>query len=99
MGDNRLAIRREPAIRTCICAVCVIACITVVSYFRTFLSRWDGVEVTAFGAGLFLVAGSSAGGQSRDTGGGACCCDGSGSCCGSVVTDRRGGFETGVGGG
>ena len=66
----------------------------------------DGIVVTAFGAGLFLVAGGSAGGQSRDTGGDACCSDGdrsslkaSGSCCGSIVTGRGGGFETGVGGG
>ena len=105
MGDNRPAIRREPSIRACICAVCIIACITVVSDFWTFLSRRDGVEVTAFGAGLFLIAGGSAGGHGRDAGGGACCSDGggsslkaSGSCCGSVVTGRRGGFETGGGG-
>ena len=70
MGDNRPAIRREPTIRACICAVCIIACITVVSDFRTFLSRRDGVVITAFGASFSLVAGGSAGGHGRDTGGG-----------------------------
>ncbi len=66
--------------------------------FTGFSGR-NGRILAIVGASFSLVAGGSTGGQSRDTGFGGGCCGGGGSCCGSVVTGRRGGFETGVGGG
>ena len=47
-----------------------IAGVSVVTLWRALLVSRDGSIVTAFGAGLLLVAGGSGGGHGRDTGGG-----------------------------
>ena len=45
-----------------------VASVPVIVKLSTFLSIWFTWFITAFGAGLLLVADSSAGGQSRDAG-------------------------------